>query len=213
MPATHDYVDVDRLIAACLATHRKKTTIDSYRQHLSGFRRWCDDRNLHVLDVNQLDLKRYFAGLTESLAPATVRARQGALASFYAYVVTVGVLEESPMAAIERARGQRRPQPSGLTREDFLKLLAASETIADREASLLLLFLLGGLRTSEVVDLNADDLEFTQAGVKIHVRTRTVGTVATFPPGVARRLRGVVGGTEPVPHLELTAEHAWIGTR
>jgi site-specific recombinase XerD len=191
--STHDYVDIDRLMATSLATHRKKTTIDSYRQHLSGFRRWCDDRNLHVLDVNQLDLKRYFAGLTETLAPATVRTRQGGLASFYAYVVTMGVPEESPMAAIKRARGQRRPQPSGLTREDFLQLLAASETIADREARLLLLFLLGGLRTNEVVDLNVDDLEFTLAGVKTNPRTRTVGTVATFPPTVARRLKDVVG--------------------
>ncbi len=60
MPTTHDYVDVERLIAAFLSTHRKKTTADTYRQHLSGFRRWCDDRKLHVLDVNQLDLRRYF---------------------------------------------------------------------------------------------------------------------------------------------------------
>ena len=82
MPDTHDFVDLDRLIFAFLATHQKKTTIDTYRQHLSGFRRWCDDRKLHLLDVNQVDLTRYFAKLAESLAAATIRARQGALRPF-----------------------------------------------------------------------------------------------------------------------------------
>lgn len=202
MPHAHDYVDLDRLVVAFLATHQKKTTIDSYRQHVSGFRRWCDDRKLHLLDVKQLDLARYFAALADDLAPATVRARQGALASFYAYAVTVGVLEESPMATIERARGQRRPQPSGLTREDFLQLLTASDSVADRDAALLLLFLLGGLRTSEVVDLNVDDLKFAHEGVEVHLRSRTVGTVASFPRIVARHLENLVSGRSAGPVFE-----------
>ncbi len=117
------------------------------------------------------------------------------------------------MGMIERTRGQRRPQPSGLTREDFLQLLAVSESVADREASLLLLFLLGGLRTNEVVDLNVDDLEFTPAAVRLHLRSRTVGTSQPFHPSLRDASRTLPEVTQIVPYSRLTLGHAWSGTR
>lgn len=202
------YVNNDKLVEAFLDKFSAQGTKEGYGQALRQFRRWSDAREIELLEVKSLDLERYFEERRKNWATSTLLTNQGALTSFYAFVTAEGLILTSPMAAIEREKVERNPGPTGLTKEDVASLLLAIEGRSDRDASLLLLLMLGGLRAREVTALDISDVRVNGDVAVVEVRGRKVGETQTLPPIIANRLAPLLAGRSNGP-LFLTKD----GTR
>jgi integrase len=97
-------------------------------------------------------------------------------------------------------------------RDDMTKMIAGvgSGLVGARDAALIALGWGSGLRRSELVALNVEDVTFTSEGLTLHVRR-----AKTDQAGVGRRL-GVAAGvdvaTDPVRLMRAWLEHAELTT-
>lgn len=139
-------VNVDELIEEYVASLRAPSTQRAYAGTVGAFRRWADSRGLPLVEVEPIDLTRYFKDERDrGVSAATIQTRQGALSSFYAFVVACGLISVSPMDKVPRTKVRRYvAQPTLFTWEDARRLLNAIETRTDRDAVMLMLILLGG---------------------------------------------------------------------
>lgn len=194
------YVDIDRLIETFLSRFTAEGTRTSYAFVLRHAGAWLAKRHLNLLEVAPIDLERYFQHRSQNVASATLKHGQVALNSFYSYAVSEGVLRESPMASIEMVpHTNRSPGPTGLTQQDILAIISVLEHRPDRDASMVLLLLLGGFRLREVLDLNVEDVKVSADVATITIRGRKVGSVQTLPPIIAKRLTPLVDARSSGP--------------
>ena len=145
----------DQLAGAWLASLRSTNTRGAYRRDLDAFVRWCQAHQVAplaatrpVLDLYRLDLE------ADRLAASTVGRKLSALASFYRYAVSAGVLGSSPAAGITRPRGSDESPTLGLDKAEAAAFLAAATASGPRDETLACLLLLNGLRVSEAVGLD-----------------------------------------------------------
>ena len=81
-----------------------------------------------------------------------------ARASFYGYLLDEDLIAKSPMARIRRPRLSPDSTTMAPDRDELRALLAAARAAGPREHALLCLLGLNGLRISEAVGIDVDDL-------------------------------------------------------
>jgi len=92
----------------------------------------------------------------KTLSPATVKLRWAALSQFYAWALTQGLIEQSPLATLKRPTGSRRGTGRALTQDDAALLWTAARENskkATRDVALLEVALRCGLRRAELAAL------------------------------------------------------------
>ncbi len=120
-----------------------------------------------LMGVVPTDVRAYLAMLRNSrYSKATTARKLAALRSFYKYLVRKGKLEASPVSIIRTPRQDKR-LPKFLDIRQIEALLAAPDTdtlLGLRDRAMLETTYSAGLRISELVSLNLEDLEeFSQA--------------------------------------------------
>lgn len=115
---------------------------------------------------------RGFLGHLEPLgySPATTARKIATLRSFYKWMARQGVIDTNPMLMI-RTPKQTKRLPKAITVEQVEKLLSAPdnrETLGARDRAILETLYSTGVRVSELVDLNRNDLD--HHGQTLHVR-------------------------------------------
>lgn len=149
-------------------------------------------------DPTRVDAKRlraYAAWMSgQGLAPGTVARRLASLRSFFKHLRREGAVVEDPTALLVNPRQPRRlPRP--LRIDDVIRLLdgIATETnLGLRDRALFELLYGGGLRVSEAVGLNVEDIDLEQGLVLVRGKGRRerlcpIGMIAT---NWVRRLLG-----------------------
>jgi len=120
-----------------------------------------------LLAVGPLDVRAYLALMRNSdYSKATIARKLATLRSFYKYVVRCGKLEASPVSVIRTPRQDKR-LPKCLDVDEIDRLLAAPDVktlLGARDRAILETIYSAGLRISEVVGLNVEDMdEFSEA--------------------------------------------------
>ncbi|XAM01728.1 tyrosine recombinase XerC [Phycisphaeraceae bacterium D3-23] len=115
---------------------------------------------------------RGFLGHLEPLgySPATTARKIATLRSFYKWMARQGIVETNPMLMI-RTPKQTKRLPKAISVEQVEKLLSAPdnrETLGARDRAILETLYSTGVRVSELVDLNRNDLDHN--GQTLHVR-------------------------------------------
>lgn len=118
---------------------------------------WSEEHGLDPLDLSRTHLDLYRDALAAVYAPSTVARRLAAVAGVYRYAVDERYLGASPAERVRRPRVPAESPREGVTREEAAALLVAAEG-RPRDALLLGLLALLGLRASEVGRLALDDL-------------------------------------------------------
>lgn len=140
-------------------------TVKSYREDLGqvlGFLREHVGPEIGLGDVTTRHLRTFVAWLHEQgYAKTTVARRLAAVRSWFRFLCRRGMATENPADGL---RGPRQDQnlPHFLTEEAIGKLLAtpsADTPLGLRDRALLETIYSGGLRVSEAVGLNLDDLD------------------------------------------------------
>lgn len=145
-------------------------TIASYMRDIRQFSQWLrNNENTDVLDATQLNISDFLAHLeNEGRTGATISRNLASLKNFYAYVVSSGFLEKTPVTEIRIDRGEKK-LPQILTGRE-IELLLAQPVCVDakgyRDKAMLELMYATGIRVSELIELNVEDVLLEQGIIK-----------------------------------------------
>jgi len=161
-----------------------QNTLQSYRSDLLQFGAFLTKRRLGAEDAGPLDVSDFLTGLATSgespAATATIQRKAACLRSFYRHLRREGVRESDPTAGLATPRRSQK-LPNVLGRAEVQRLLEqpkGTEPIALRDRALLELMYACGLRASEAVTLEPDQLDL-KAGV---ARVRGKGSKERIVP-------------------------------
>ncbi|MHC4294055.1 MAG: tyrosine recombinase XerC [Planctomycetota bacterium] len=140
--------------------------------------------------VRPTEIRAYLAMMRNSgYSKATVARKLATLRSFYKFLVRIDAVESSPLSAIRTPRQDKR-LPKYLDVEQVAALLEAPDArtlLGARDRAILETIYSGGLRTSELVSLNIEDLdEFAEA-----VRIRGKGKKERLTPLGSRAMEAI----------------------
>lgn len=138
-------------------------TVSSYMRDIRQFSEWLQSSgDTDILSVTQLNISVYLAFLQEQgKSGATVSRVLASLKNFYAYLVSTGFLETSPVSSdIHVDRGEKK-LPQILTGKEVETLLAqpsTSDAKGLRDKAMLEVMYATGIRVTELIDLNVEDV-------------------------------------------------------
>ncbi len=148
-----------------------RNTIDAYRSDLVQFGAFLAGRRRDVLAVEHADLAAFLDELANSppgttpLAAATLARKIACVRSFYRHLHHRGVIKHNPASELSSpALAKRRPQ--SLSRQEIQQLLAqprSTTPAALRDRALLELLYACGIRVSEAIALQPEDLDLQSA--------------------------------------------------
>ena len=153
-------------------------TVIAYRDDLESFTRFlCEDYftmtrdQLELARVDHLAVRSYLAHLSRrKLARASAARHLSALRTFFKWLVREGVMEANPARSVSTPKREQH-LPTVMQTSDVALLLEqpdTSVTLGIRDAAWMELMYASGLRISEVVGVDLDDLELRSKLVKVH---------------------------------------------
>jgi integrase/recombinase XerC len=134
-----------------------------------------DEFSARLKAVTPLDLRGYLADLRrEEYSRATVARKIATLRSFYKYLARQGEIERNPVKVIRTPRQEKR-LPKFLDPADIERLLATpkgDDILSLRDAAMLEVLYSTGIRVSELVGCNLDDLNLEGECVRVRGKGR-----------------------------------------
>ena len=166
-------------------------TVFSYMRDIRQFSGWLQmTKDTDVVDASQLNISDYLAHLQqEGRSGATVSRSLASLKNFYSYVVSSGFLEVSPVPADIRVERGEKKLPQILSGKE-VELLLAQPTCTDpkgfRDKAMLEVMYATGIRVTELIDLDVDDVNL-DAGI---IKCSSVKKTRAIPlyPGALKAL-------------------------
>ena len=160
-------------------------TVSSYMRDIRQFSEWLRVREgLNVVDATQVNIGDYLAGLQEQgKSGATVSRSLASLKNFYSYLVSVGFLEKTPVVGEIRVERGEKKMPQILTGQE-VELLLSQPACVDpkgvRDKAMLEVMYATGIRVTELIDLNIEDVNLDLASIKIG-STRKSRVIPLYP--------------------------------
>lgn len=144
-------------------------TISSYRSDIKHFVYWYKEKfhvELDVKKVKYYDLSEYQDSLAaQKFRPSSISRRLQSLRRFFKYLTETQSAYESPAIEINIMSLNPKRQPPCLTTSEIHDLLACAERsgqgMGKRNSAMIQLFLNAGIRISELVQLQDQDIELT----------------------------------------------------
>ena len=158
-----DYIKVER----ALSPH----TVAAYARDLAQFAAACAERGIDTIEAidSQVVLDHLIALSSAKLSVRTQARKLVAMRGLFRYLRREELMTADPTAAVELPRYGRK-LPDVLTVEEVEALLAAPDTarpLGRRDAAMLELLYATGLRVSELVTLQPDQLGLSQGLVRV----------------------------------------------
>ena len=152
-------------------------TISSYMRDIRQFSQWLrQNEEIDVIDATQLNISSYLSHLEEEgRTGSTVSRSLASLKNFYSYVVSSGFLERTPVTDIRVNRGEKK-MPQILTSRE-VELLLAQPVCVDakgfRDKAMLEVMYATGIRVSELIELDVDDVNIEQGIIKCNAAKKS----------------------------------------
>lgn len=145
-------------------------TVASYMRDIRQFADWLRlSESREVVDAQQLNIRAYLDHLVEEgRSGATLSRHLASLKNFYAYLVSSGFLEQTPVIEMHVDRGEKKlPQIlSGREIELLLQQPVLTDAKGYRDKAMLETMYATGIRVSELIELNVDDVNLELGIVK-----------------------------------------------
>ncbi len=159
-------------------------TVASYMRDIRQFSDWLrtsEDRE--IVDAEQLNIRSYLDHLVdEGRSGATLSRHLASLKNFYAYLVSSGFLEQTPVTDMHIDRGEKK-LPQILTGREIELLLqqpVLTDTKGYRDKAMLETMYATGIRVSELIDLNVDDVNLELGIIKCSSGSKS-RTIPLYP--------------------------------
>jgi len=145
-------------------------TIDAYRRDLLQFRVFLESRHIRFSQINNVVIRSFLAELyAKAEKKSTIARKLAAIRSFFQYCVGRKWLEDNPAKVVATPK-QERHVPSFLSEEEMVALLElppGDKPLEVRDKALLELLYATGIRVSELVGLNLDDISFEERLIRV----------------------------------------------
>ena len=145
-------------------------TVSSYMRDIRQFSVWMQQQDLDVADASQVNISMYLEKLQEDgRSGATISRVLASLKNFYAYLVSSGFVEVSPVPSdIHVERGVKKlPQ---ILSGGEVELLLAQPSCVDakgfRDKAMLEVMYATGIRVTELIELDVGDVNLELGIIK-----------------------------------------------
>jgi len=144
-----------------------KNTLDSYRQDLAAFALWCEQQEeVSLTAVANQHIQQYLAVKSPQSQARSVSRLIASLRRFYRYALREHLVQTDPTLQLESPK-LPRSLPKSLNEQEVEQLLKApdiQQPIGMRDRAMLELLYASGLRVSELVGIQVNEVS-TQDGV------------------------------------------------
>ena len=152
-------------------------TVASYMRDIRQFSEWLQqNEEIDVLDAEQPNISMYLSGLEKTgRTAATISRSLASLKNFYSYAVASGFLDKTPVVNIKVERGEKR-LPQILTGREIELLLSQPATVdakGCRDKAMLEVMYATGIRVTELIELDIDDVNLEQGLIKCRCPKKT----------------------------------------
>lgn len=145
-------------------------TIASYKRDLSQLAGYLEEKKIGLKKIDVVVLRGFLARLHETKnKKSTVARKLAAIRSFLQFCMNKKWLEDNPAKNVATPK-QERHVPSFLSEDEmakFLDLPRSDNPLDLRDKALLELLYATGLRVSELVGANLDDLNFSDRLIRV----------------------------------------------
>ena len=154
-------------------------TFQSYQRDILQFQEYVNLNNLDYTKVTEENIKGYLDYLKELNKKATTISRHlASIRLFYQYLLKFHKVKENPTAHVQAPKIDKKI-PSILTSEEVTLLLSQPQNVdlkGIRDKAMLEFAYATGMRVTEIISLNIDDIDLEAGFVncKNRLRTRTI---------------------------------------
>ena len=150
--------------------HASANTLSSYIRDLNQFQAWLMQQGaMDLRKVKKETVSAYLQHLTDlGKSPATVTRGMASLKSFYAYMVQAGQVKTNPVKTVAPVKVDRKV-PEILTSKEVELFLSQPKCVDEkgfRDHAMLELLYATGIRVSELIGLNTNDINLTVGFVR-----------------------------------------------
>jgi integrase/recombinase XerD len=186
--------DVQIALGGFLAGYSNNTFL-AYQQDLRQFVSWCSNQDLELFTVKQTHIELFARWLEHrGAARATIGRRLSTVTGFYGYCAEEGFVDRNPAANVRRPRQRQESTMSGLDRNELGAFLVQAGLSGARDHALACLLALNGLRVSEAIGTNVDDLGLERGHHTLRIVRKGGNTVIVpMAPRTARMVYLAVG--------------------
>jgi site-specific recombinase XerD len=186
--------DVQIALGGFLTGYSNNTYL-AYQQDLRQFVSWCSNQDLELFSVKRTHIELFARWLEHrGAARATIGRRLSTVTGFYRYCTEEGFLERNPAANVRRPRQRQESTMSGLDRNELGAFLVQAGLSGARDHALACLLALNGLRVSEAIGTDVDDLGLERGHHTLRIVRKGGNTVIVpLAPRTARTVYLAVG--------------------
>ena len=145
-------------------------TISSYRRDIESLRLFCKQRGIiEWSQVKDVDIRQFVAARHKSgIAPKTIQRELAAIRSFYRFLLKRNRVDHNPAHAIQAPKSSKK-LPKTLDVDQIAGLLSVSpdSVLEIRDLAIFELFYSSGLRLSELVLLDCNDLSLSDGFIRV----------------------------------------------
>jgi integrase/recombinase XerD len=179
-------------------------TIESYRRDLEMWRRFSGAEGIGETPTND-DLVEYLSRLrtgrppaARALAPSSVARAVVSLRSLYRFLAREGRIESDPTSKLSAPR-QPRSLPKAIGLEEVTRLveLPSPDLLGRRDRGILEMLYGSGIRISELVSLDLDDVDLDEGSVLVRSGKGSKARRVPLGRSAARAVGDYVHATRP----------------
>ena len=179
--------------------HVQKNTLNSYARDLNQFQAWLLDTGITDLKkVNRDTVSEYLHHMgDQGKSPATITRSAASIRSFYNYMMQAGRVKANPAKAVTTAKVERKC-PEILTNREvelFLEQPKCEDEKGVRDHAMLELLYATGIRVSELIDLNVEDVNLPVGF--IHCTGHSKERIIPLYPTAVKALREYMTSIRP----------------
>ena len=179
--------------------HASENTLSSYLRDIHQFQSWLTTSNdMELTKVDRMTVESYLHHLERiGKSPATITRCTASLKSFYGYLLDNGYVAANPAKSVATVKVERK-YPEILTNKEVELFLEQPKCIDEkgfRDHAMLELLYATGIRVSELIGLNLEDLNMTLGFIRCvsHGKERIIPLYQT----AVRALQDYVDGVRP----------------
>lgn len=145
-------------------------TIAGYRRDLTQFADYMSEKEIPLRKADNIQIRGFMAHLHErKLKKSTLARKLAAVRSFYQFGVKKKWIAENPAKVVATPKQEKRV-PSFLSEEEmasFLEVPASGKPLDLRDQAALEFLYATGIRVSELVGINLEDVNFAERLVRV----------------------------------------------
>lgn len=145
-------------------------TITSYRRDILQLAQYLENRKLSLRGIDNIVLRGFLAALFDKgEKKSTVGRKLAAIRSFFQFCVRKRWMDDNPAKVVATPK-QDKPVPSFLSEEEmqeFLDLPQTAKPLDKRDKAMMELLYATGIRVSELVGIDLEDVKFTERLIRI----------------------------------------------